>query len=89
MDHYFLTLIIGGGPLCTIQRLKLKFDRLLSNLAFSFNLRRYSLDMRTLPASSIGQGTQDWFNSNIGSFVEGAYEMKVDGLLTNEWDTHM
>jgi len=42
MDHYFLTLINGGAPICTSQRLRLKFDKLLSNLAFSFNLRRYT-----------------------------------------------
>jgi hypothetical protein len=41
MDHYFLTLINVGCPLCTIQRLKLNFDKLLSSLAFKFNLRRY------------------------------------------------
>ena len=42
MDHYSLTLINGGGPLCTIQRLKAKCDESLSNLAFKFNLRRYT-----------------------------------------------
>jgi len=50
----------------------------------------HALDMRSLPASTIGQGAQDWFNSNIGSFVEGAYETKANGAaFTNEWDTHM
>ena len=29
MDHYLLTLIYGGGPLCTIQRLKAKCDEAL------------------------------------------------------------
>ena len=43
MDHYFLTLINGGGPLCTIQRLKLKFDKRLSNFAFKLNLRLYAV----------------------------------------------
>jgi hypothetical protein len=42
MDHYFLTLINGGGPLCTIQRLKAKCDKSLTNFAVSFNLRRYN-----------------------------------------------
>jgi len=42
MQHYFFTLINGEGPLCTIQRLKLKFDKLLSNFAFNANLRRYT-----------------------------------------------
>jgi hypothetical protein len=44
MDHYFLTLKVGGGPLCTIQRLKLIFDQPLSTLGSSFKLRRYSKD---------------------------------------------
>ena len=43
MDHYFLTLINGGGPLCTIQCLKAKCDEALSNFAFNFNLRRYTV----------------------------------------------
>jgi hypothetical protein len=43
MDHYFLTLIYAGGPLCTIQRLKAKCDKLLSNCAFNFNSRRYTV----------------------------------------------
>jgi hypothetical protein len=42
MDHDFLTLINGGGPLCTLQRLKANCDEPLSSFAFSFNLRRYS-----------------------------------------------
>jgi hypothetical protein len=37
-----ITLINWGGPLCTNQRLKLKIDRQLSNLAFTFKLRRYA-----------------------------------------------
>ena len=41
MDHYFLTLIYGGGPLCTIQRLKATCDEPLSTFAFKCNLRRY------------------------------------------------
>jgi hypothetical protein len=44
MDHYFLTLMNWGGPLCTIQRLKLNVDELLSNVAFDFNLCHYSED---------------------------------------------
>jgi len=43
MHHFFLTLINGGGPLCTIQRLKAKCDAALSNFAFNFKLRRYSM----------------------------------------------
>jgi hypothetical protein len=44
MDHYFFTLINGGGPLCkySIQRLKAKCDEALSKFAFNFNLRRYT-----------------------------------------------
>ena len=42
MEHYFLTLIYGGGPLCIVQRLKAKCDEALSNFAFNFNLRRYT-----------------------------------------------
>ena len=41
MDHYFLPLMNGGAPLCTIQRLKAKCDDVLSNVAFNLNLRRY------------------------------------------------
>jgi hypothetical protein len=41
MNHYFLTLLIGGGPLCTFQRLKARCDEALSNFAFNFSLRRY------------------------------------------------
>ena len=44
MHHYFLPLINGGGPLCTIQRLKPIYDKLLSSLAFNLNLRRYIED---------------------------------------------
>ena len=44
MDHCFLTLINGGGPLYTIQRLKAKCDEALSNCAFKFNLCRYTMD---------------------------------------------
>jgi hypothetical protein len=44
MDHYFLTFINGGGPLCTNQRLEVEFDRLPSNLAFKFKLRCYIKD---------------------------------------------
>jgi len=33
MDHYFITLIYGGGPLCTIQRLKATCDEVLSSFA--------------------------------------------------------
>jgi len=29
MDRYFLTLIYGGAPLCTIQRLKATCDEVL------------------------------------------------------------
>jgi len=39
-----LTLINGGGPLCTIQRLKPIYDTLLSSVAFNFNLRHYIMD---------------------------------------------
>jgi hypothetical protein len=52
MEHDFLTLISGGGPLCTIQRLQQKFDKLPSSFAFDYNLRRYvkarDIDSRTL-----------------------------------------
>jgi hypothetical protein len=47
MDHYFLTLINGGDPLCTIQRLKAKCDEALSTFAFKFNSRRYIKDPAT------------------------------------------
>jgi hypothetical protein len=43
MDHYFLTLMNGGGPPCTIQLLKATCDDALWNVAFNFKLRRYSL----------------------------------------------
>ena len=33
MDHYFITMIYGGGPLCTIQRLKATCDEVLSSFA--------------------------------------------------------
>jgi hypothetical protein len=42
MDHYFLTLMNGGGPLCTVQRLKAQCDEALSNVAFKLNLRPYA-----------------------------------------------
>jgi hypothetical protein len=44
-----MTLVNRGAPLCTIQRSKLKFDELLSNLAFQFNLRRYILGQGASP----------------------------------------
>jgi len=43
LHHYYLTLISGGGPLCTIQRLKPICDALLSSVAFNFNLRRHNV----------------------------------------------
>jgi hypothetical protein len=46
MHNYLLTLIDGGGPICTIQRLKPICDTLLSTFAFKFNLRRYNLDRK-------------------------------------------
>jgi hypothetical protein len=46
MDHFFLILINGGGPLCTIPRLKPIRDRLISNFAFNCKLRRYSKGLR-------------------------------------------
>jgi hypothetical protein len=46
MDHYFLTLINRGGPLCTIQRLKANCDGALSNFAFNFNPHRYVKEER-------------------------------------------
>jgi hypothetical protein len=39
MHHYFLTLINGAGPLCTIQLLKPICYELLSNRVLNFNLR--------------------------------------------------
>jgi hypothetical protein len=42
MFHYFLPLINGGGPLCIVQRLKVKCYGALSNFAFTFDLRRYT-----------------------------------------------
>jgi hypothetical protein len=49
MEHCFITLRNGGGPLCTIQRLKAKCDEALLNFAFSFKLRRYVLDPANYP----------------------------------------
>ena len=46
MHHHSLTLINGGGPLCTIQRSKAKCDEALSNFDVSFNLRRYTQGFR-------------------------------------------
>jgi hypothetical protein len=48
MDHYFITLINGGSPLRTIQRLKAKCDETLSDFAFNFNLRCYTVATTTL-----------------------------------------
>jgi hypothetical protein len=42
MDHYFLTVICLGGPLCTIQRLTATCDAALCNFAFKFNSRHYT-----------------------------------------------
>jgi hypothetical protein len=49
MDHHFLTLIHGGGPLRTIQRFNSKCDEALSNFAFNFNLRHYNWDCPHTP----------------------------------------
>jgi hypothetical protein len=54
MDLYFLTLINGEGPLCTIQRLKARYDEALSNVAFNFHLRRYTKAERA--AASVAKG---------------------------------
>ena len=40
MHHYFLTLINGERPLCTVQLLKPVCDKLLSNCVFNFKVRR-------------------------------------------------
>jgi len=48
MDHDFPTLINGGCPLCTIQSLKAKCDEALSNFAFKFNLRWYTMGVAAL-----------------------------------------
>jgi len=42
MDHYFLPLMYGGGPLCSIQRLKATCDEALRKFAFNFNWRRFT-----------------------------------------------
>jgi len=52
MHHYFLTLINGVAPLCTIQRLKLPYDKLISNFAFKFNLSRYNLQVDPIKPTS-------------------------------------
>jgi len=41
MNLYFRTLINGGAPLRTIQRLKAKCNETLSNFALKFNLSGY------------------------------------------------
>jgi len=56
MDHDFLTLIYRRAPICTIQRLKLKFDKLLSNLGFKFNLRCYNKEEAIEQATAQLQG---------------------------------
>jgi hypothetical protein len=48
MDHYFLTLMDWGGPLCTIQRFKATCGEALSNVAFNFNLRRYTKGVESM-----------------------------------------
>ncbi len=55
MDHDFPTLINRGAPRCTVKRLKLKSDKLLSNMAFNFNLRRYTMVGEVPFFMSIGQ----------------------------------
>jgi hypothetical protein len=54
MDQYFLTLTNGGGPLCTIQRLKAICEEALSNFAFNFKLCRYNLD--NMMSMALGRG---------------------------------
>jgi len=49
MDHCFLTLIYGGGPLCKIQRLKATCDEPLLTFAFNFNMRRYTKGTNNVP----------------------------------------
>jgi len=61
MHHHFLTLINGGGPLCTLQRLKPVCDTLLSSVAFKLNLRRYASGGATprsprVPSAARGAG---------------------------------
>jgi len=43
VGQYFPTLINGGAPLCSSQRLKVRCDEALSNFAFNFELRRYAM----------------------------------------------
>jgi hypothetical protein len=62
MDCYFLTLMNGGAPLCTVQRSKAKCDEALSNLAFSFKLCRYNKGHPTTSTRfrSCGPGRSPW-----------------------------
>ena len=52
MDHCFLTVINGGGPLCAVQRLKAKCDEALSNFAFNFHLRYYTKEAKKAAAAA-------------------------------------
>jgi hypothetical protein len=73
MDHYFLSLINGGGPLCTIQRLKAKYHEALSNFGFNFNLRRYTkvLDDKF----GIIKGTMTTVHSYTGRGVDARHAL--------------
>jgi hypothetical protein len=57
MDHYFFSLINGGGPLRTNFLLKATCNAAPSAFAFNFDLRRYTTERQSWPGAVGGLKT--------------------------------
>jgi len=94
MHHYLLTLINGGG-LCTSQRLIPTCDTLLSSADFSFNMRRYTVELEETkkPAKEKkaggGGGPRAGGAGGAGQWVEKDSENMDPGNAMDEGDAGM
>jgi len=78
MHHYFLvTLINGGGPPCTIQRLKAISDKMLSTCGFNFNLRRYNMGRQS--SAAVLEPARGGIRCGVGSF---AFQVGTEGYCS-------
>ena len=85
MHHYFLTLMNEGGPLCTIQRLKLVCNKLLLSFAFNFDLRRYIKGLRGGPLDRLRETAQQ-LNKGKGAKPERARNVLRELVGVGEQD---
>jgi hypothetical protein len=95
MGQYSLTLINGGAPLCTIQRLKARCEEALSSFALSFNWRRYSAaakmrdhlnDVHHFGVSKSAMAQGDWICVDCGDVVAGAHTRPLPSSNLSRYD---